>query len=1130
MRLSTFLLPLALLGLTTTAPAGTPDRPNIIVIISDDGGFADWEFMDGYIQTLNPGQAGSPVPTPHLNSLRDRGVLFTNAYTASVCSPSRAAIVTGSYQQRIGYEYNINNLPGATAVDGLHPDVVTIFDRMKAEGYSTGAIGKWHLGARAPDAGLGNRPENQGVDEFFGIWKGSRNYTVGSTTGVGELRETIAAPFRDTVLETTAPWNTTSNYVTNAFGQGAVAFIDRHYADPDPFFLYVAFTSPHGPIGPSPDINDPRLAGLSGTRKNYASMVLTMDKEVGNILAKLDDPAGDGSVSLTDNTLIIFINDNGGASGIGTINTPLNNWKGSVYEGGNRVPMLIAGPGVPSNATAPIEYDAPVHSIDILPTCVEAGGGTPISNIDGVNLIPFLDGTNPDDPHEFITIRNGNKVGVRRGDWKLTKNGGGSTFALYNLANDIGESTDLSGANPAIVGELLREFTRFEAGCDKPRHAGLNKSPDSINLNDRFILHPQPASTGTFTPDGLTLVGGTTRNGDFNAGGGTGAQTYAQTPDWTNISSGGQSQNATNTTLNANGTRNAIIAENVARAFGLDTGHTLAAGERFRATYQWRDASNWTDGNDRVRISLFITSDDTLAGNSTTIQSLNSGLSQADSTYQDETAVFDPIPASAAGKRLFVAINAAQTGNGFARLDDFVLERGTTGTGGGTTSLDWSDSNAWKDADTNNSDTLLTLDAFPGAILEFPVRDTFSYRANNDMTRMSGLDFMLNQVRLTGTFTGTTPQSATIDGNDLMLTNDLDGNAPAIAITATGPAFSFEIATDLVLYDDLTISGNGTATVEITGTIRDHVDPRGLMKSGTSTILLSGAHSYAGITTVSGGTLLLNSGATLQNSSVVVEPAGNLGGNGTVNGSISGPGTVAPGQSIGTVTVTGNASPGRLVIEIDDDSTDLLTVAGTLDLSGSTLAITPLAGGIGDHASIIATYGSLTGTFAAITNLPPGYSIDYAYNDGDSSTNIALVPDLDPYTAWTTSSGVSGPDADFDADPNHDGIVNGLAFFFGAPTATTNAAHLAPAAVVGSEHLEFSFLRADAAASLAYEIEYSYDLTRWSSATSGTAGVVITETDNGPTDVITAHLPKSLAFDPVTGPQAFLFSRLVVEE
>ena len=341
-------------------------KPNVVVIISDDAGYSDWGFMDDYLQTLNPGQPKSTVPTPNLDALRKRGTLLTNAYTAAVCSPSRAAIVTGSYQQRIGYEYNINNLTGANDVDGLSSDAVTIFDRMKSEGYTTGVVGKWHLGARANDSGDGNRPEHQGVDEFFGIWKGSRNYTIGAVGGSGTLRETFASPFTDTVLETTPPWNTTNKYVTNAFGIGAVNFIERHYADPDPFFLYVSFTAPHSPIGPSPDINDPRLSSLTGKRKDYASMVLTMDREIGNILNTLDDPAKDGSVSLTDNTLVIFINDNGGANNIGADNTPLRNFKGSIFEGGTRVPMIIAGAGLPANST----YHSPIHSIDILPTCL----------------------------------------------------------------------------------------------------------------------------------------------------------------------------------------------------------------------------------------------------------------------------------------------------------------------------------------------------------------------------------------------------------------------------------------------------------------------------------------------------------------------------------------------------------------------------------------------------------------------------------------------------------------------------------------------------------------------------------------------------------------------------------------
>ncbi|MCP4848042.1 MAG: sulfatase-like hydrolase/transferase, partial [Verrucomicrobiaceae bacterium] len=328
-----------------TAIMGMAAGPNIVLIISDDAGFADFGFMEEVTGSA------SPVPTPNLDSLRARGVLCTNAYTASVCSPSRAAIVTGNYQQRAGYEFNINNITNAGSPhEGLPNETVTIFERMNNLDYTTGVIGKWHLGAR-PDKIIngsvsvaGNRPPRQGVNEFFGILKGSRSYDVGSTSGVGILRQlqlNAEGLESDTVLESVHA----GENVTNTFGQGAVDFISRHHSDTNPFFLYVSFTTPHGPIHNSPDFNDPRISGLSGKRKQYASMVLTMDKEIGRILERLDDPNGDNDTTdgITDNTLVIFINDNGGAKNNGTVNTPLRDWKGSPFEGGIRIPMILAG-------------------------------------------------------------------------------------------------------------------------------------------------------------------------------------------------------------------------------------------------------------------------------------------------------------------------------------------------------------------------------------------------------------------------------------------------------------------------------------------------------------------------------------------------------------------------------------------------------------------------------------------------------------------------------------------------------------------------------------------------------------------------------------------------------------------
>ena len=1092
--------------------------PNIVVIIADDAGYADWEFMDDYLQSVNPGQAGSPVPTPRLNSLRERGVLFTRAYTAAVCSPSRAAIVTGSYQQRIGYEYNINNLTGANAVDGLDPGTTTLFHRMKAEGYTTGAIGKWHLGARANDNGLGNRPENMNVDEFFGIWKGSRNYTVGGVTGSGTLRETFRDPFSDTVLETTAPWNTTYKYVTSAFGKGAVDFIDRHYGDTEPFFLYVAFTCPHAPIGNSPDIDDPRIASLSGTRKQYASMVLTMDKEIGNILDKIDDPVGDGSVSLTDNTLVVFINDNGGASGNGTVNTPLRNWKGSTYEGGTRVPMVFAGPGIPSNPAAPVVYDRPVHSIDILPTCLAAAGGTPLADIDGVNLVPFLDGTNPGDPHSLITIRNGSKVGVRKGDWKLTKNGSGVPFELYDLSADIGESTNLAGANPAVVDGLLRDFTAFEAGADKPRHAGLNKDSDSINLNDHFLFNPE--SAGGPTPTGPNVV----RNPGFENGtqaDGDARYTFAELDDWSNNGAENAEVGAIDNDPRS-GTYRGVFVVTSRFPYQL-TDHTIAGGETMLLDFWHKGKSGW-DNADTIDVELFY-----LDGGGATQVLAGANFNPTPSGWARSVHLFPAIsPPASIGATLGIRFRSNAVASEFVSIDDVFLGTGTSG-GGGTVSSSWSDNNGWIDTDTGTADTLLAPDAFPGAVLEFPATDAFSYTAGNDMTRMTDQAFMLNELRLSGSFTSALPRSATIQGNELLLTDDLSGSPPELNIMASGSNFSFAVTTDLVLYNGLSITGDGDATVEISGTIRDYFEPRGVVKSGASSVLLSGAHTYSGPTAISGGVLLLNAGASLSNSLVTVAPGGVLGGGGTVVRSVAGPGGIAPGLSVGTLSIGGSAAFGSLVIEIDGATNDHLEVGGTLDLAGAELLLVDLGGGFTGGAYLIASYAILTGPFNSVTGLPAGYRIDYAHNDGFSSHNVALVPSAWPtsYGSWIAGSGVSGPEANFSADANSDGLANGLAFFLGTPDANTNAGSFLPTGTVVDGKLVISFERADAAAGNAFFVAYRRNLLfgDWTAAQAGVDGVSVTFSDSGTTDRISVTLPAALA-----GDGRSLFGRLFVAD
>jgi len=1079
----------SLLLLSFIATCAQAQQPNIVFIISDDAGYADWGFMDSYTQSVNPGQATSPVPTPNLDRLRDRGVLFTDAYTAAVCSPSRAAIITGSYQQRIGYEYNIKNLTDPTTnFEGLRSEDITIFERMGARGYTTGAIGKWHVGG-IPDiveGGVitkpGNRPPRQGVDEFFGILRGSRNYSVGPTAGdeTRALRE-MSLDANGLEINTDIEAMHSGEYVTNTFGQGAVDFIDRHYADDDPFFLYVSFTAPHGPIGPSPDRNEP------GISSDYGSMVFTMDKEIGRIMDKVSDPAGDGSVDLTAETLFIFINDNGGASGIGTRNMPLRNWKGSVYEGGIRVPMIFAGAGV--TATPGAVYSEPVHSIDILATCHELAGGATLTEIDGVNLLPFINGAGAGAPHDAIVVRSEAKYGIRMGDWKLTRNSRGATPQLFDLsaAIDEADASDVAATNPDTVSQMQQILTEHEVGFDKPRFPGLNGSQDSINRNDHFILAPVPPVGGTFTADQV-LVSPTVLNGGFEdpaIGGGVDADrnSFAEADFWINIGTGAQTDVLARSNLTRSSPQNAVISDGSGRVPALDTGHTITAGESFRVRYWWRDASNWNDASDQVGFTFYTTSNNAIDGVVTSSQQFLSGTSSANSTYQQAEAIFTP-EAGDSGKRLFVSfVGVDGNGNtgGFVRVDDITIERGTlSNDGGGDAELRWSDASVWTDADTGQGDTLLDLDSFPGAVLEFPVSNGFSYTVSNDMTRPTGLEFMLNKILLSGT--ATEAGSATIDGNTLLFTPSLEDAPATIENNAVGADFSFLIETPIMPWRGLVISGDGTAVLKVSGSISDHdvAHPGSLTKRGDSALTISGQHSYTGNTTVEAGMLELDTAALDGTDLVEVANGATLTGNGSIAGNLN---------------IAGD-------LRIDLDAVDRIDVAGIMDLAGASLTLsgTPQAG-----SQAIASYTALNGSFSSISGLPAGYELDLTHSGG---TQIALVQTGNPYTNWAeNTSGLSGADAAFDADPNQDGVPNGIAFFLGAPDAQANARDLLPSVTTSANSALFVFSRAAAASGHSFAIRYSSDLDAWTTAIDEADGVSIV-IDNGE---ITGTFPTSLA-------------------
>jgi arylsulfatase A-like enzyme len=433
----------AILAIGPAASAQSPKKPNVVVIVGDDMGYADVGV-----------QGCKDIPTPHLDALAKSGVRFTSGYVSGpYCSPTRAGLMTGRYQTRFGHEFN----PGAGPELGLPLTETTLPDRMKSLGYVTGMVGKWHLGSAAKF-----HPMKRGFDEFFGFLGGAHDYFA----PMGILRGT--EPSGD------------KTYRTDAFGREAVAFIDRHKAEP--FFLYLAFNAVHTPM----QADDARLKKFAGIadeqRQIYAAMMFAMDEAVGQVTEKLK------AEKLTENTLVAFISDNGGPTMKGTTvnashNDPLRGSKRTTLEGGIRVPFFVSWPGrIPAGRV----IDAPVIQIDLLPTIVTAAGGRvkPEWKLDGVNLWPLLSGERTEKfvPHEALFWRFGQQMAVRKGDWKLVKydlaaEGGTGTSAakLYNLKDDIGETNDLAAKHPDKVKELRTEWDKWNKDNVPPLWGGGGK-------------------------------------------------------------------------------------------------------------------------------------------------------------------------------------------------------------------------------------------------------------------------------------------------------------------------------------------------------------------------------------------------------------------------------------------------------------------------------------------------------------------------------------------------------------------------------------------------------------------------------------------------------------------------------
>ncbi len=438
-----------------------PRRPNIVVILADDLGYGELGC-----------QGNREIPTPHIDSIAAEGVRFTAGYvTAPNCSPSRAGLLTGRYGTRFGHEFNPIGAKNEDPAFGLSTSETTLADVLRDAGYVTGAIGKWHLGGTAR-----YHPLRRGFDSFFGFLHEGHYYVPqpwpGVTTmlrrrvlpGGGQGRRVLGDVIYSTHMGHDEPAYDANNpivrdgqpqaeatYLTDAFTREAVNFIDR-YRD-QPFFLYVAYNAVHSPLQGG-NAYLAKFASIDDIhRRIFAAMLSNLDDGVGRVLGKLR------CAGLENDTLVWFLSDNGGPTReLTSSNKPLRGEKGSVYEGGIRVPFLARWPGrLPAGA----EYDMPVSSTDMFATAAAVSGAVPNTErtLDGVNLLPHLSGESPGRPHETLFWRQGGNTAVRVGDWKLLRHGGGQAsgpWELYNVARDRGEARNLADAEPQRREALLR--------------------------------------------------------------------------------------------------------------------------------------------------------------------------------------------------------------------------------------------------------------------------------------------------------------------------------------------------------------------------------------------------------------------------------------------------------------------------------------------------------------------------------------------------------------------------------------------------------------------------------------------------------------------------------------------------
>jgi arylsulfatase A-like enzyme len=441
-RTLVFLLVTAFLILETGA---REKLPNIILIVSDDQGYADLSFSS---------YAGEYVKTPNIDELARSGMFFTDAHTSGmICAPTRAGLLTGRYQQRLGYWVG-----GHTA--GVSAEEIMIPEYLKKKKYVSGMFGKWHVGSAHEEW----YPGAQGFDTFYGfLGHGAHSYwDLDIPEDPAELYNAIRTndgPVND------------RGYLTHRITGEVIKFIEANKSAP--FFAYVCYNAVHWPHeAPHKDVKLFRSNEIPVGRQILMAMLKNLDDGVGKIIKHLKENG------LYKNTMIIFLSDNGGAPNMLADNTPLKNFKNSAYEGGHRVPFMVSWPGyIEAGSTS----EALVSSLDILPTILDVTGIEFPEDliIDGMSLLPVLLQKRQSQHYELFWHGANQRMAYRKGDWKWGYDRGNEF--LYNLREDISEENNMLDSLSVVADEMKKRFGEWLSQMSQPDRGSVDWPLETID-------------------------------------------------------------------------------------------------------------------------------------------------------------------------------------------------------------------------------------------------------------------------------------------------------------------------------------------------------------------------------------------------------------------------------------------------------------------------------------------------------------------------------------------------------------------------------------------------------------------------------------------------------------------------